>query len=686
MQKKIVEQQLYSLSKLFTERLYRIPDYQRGYAWTEKQLKDFWSDLEQLEKGKNHYLGVLTLEQVPKYIYEQWKDDYWILDSKNYCPYYIVDGQQRLTTVIILVQAIIESVRDSNKRLNYNSLDEIRKRFIYESKDEGISRSYIFGYEKDNPSYEFLKTNIFMEASDSGEIPQQTIYTHNLNFAKYFFSKQLEVLSIEDKEVIYQKLTQSLLFNTYTISSEIDVFVAFETMNNRGKPLSKLELLKNRLIYLSTKFEVEDCEKEKLRTSINDAWKKIYHYLGKNQDNPLEDDTFLNNHFLVYFDKILSLDDKENVLSTETINGRILNIRRRLDPITYLLEKKFTVKSIINSTNNNCINDKKNKEEKNVGESFNDNDFRKETLTLIEIYDYVNSLKSDVELWYRILNPNDSNFTSEEKDWINKLIRLSPRRDVFPEAPLVMVFFQKEKKEKERLKLLKVLEGLAFMQLLTRGKISLFYVEDERKRIDMKEQALKLRKHVLSPEKLIKELEDFRSKIINSKDLLVSVKNDFKKGGFYKWYGIRYFLYEYDLYLQEKSKTNRQKVDWKEFNQYDYKSIEHIYPQNPRKECWTSKFSYYSDKERNILRHSLGNLLPLSKQKNSSFQNSCFQNNYINVETLRITSLCCELEKALTSASRWDMWCILCWCFLVRCNFLNWGVWCILSFGLHCFY
>ena len=49
-----METTLLTLSKIFTERLFRIPDYQRGYAWTEKQLKDFWSDLEQLEIGKNH--------------------------------------------------------------------------------------------------------------------------------------------------------------------------------------------------------------------------------------------------------------------------------------------------------------------------------------------------------------------------------------------------------------------------------------------------------------------------------------------------------------------------------------------------------------------------------------------------------------------------------------------------------
>lgn len=66
------------------------------------------------------------------------------------------------------------------------------------------------------------------------------------------------------------------------INDEIDVFVTFETMNNRGRPLSSLELLKNRLIYLSTLFK-DNTGKDKLRSNINDAWKTMYEYLGKIQ-------------------------------------------------------------------------------------------------------------------------------------------------------------------------------------------------------------------------------------------------------------------------------------------------------------------------------------------------------------------------------------------------------------------
>lgn len=61
-----MDSQLQSISKIFTDKLFRIPGYQRGYAWVVKQLKDYWSDIVQLEHGKNHYVGVLTLEKVSK--------------------------------------------------------------------------------------------------------------------------------------------------------------------------------------------------------------------------------------------------------------------------------------------------------------------------------------------------------------------------------------------------------------------------------------------------------------------------------------------------------------------------------------------------------------------------------------------------------------------------------------------
>ena len=295
-----MQSELKSLSKIFSECVFRIPDYQRGYSWEQKHLKDFWNDIQQLPNAKNHYTGVLTLEPVKAEDYRRWDDDIWIIDSKHYAPLYVVDGQQRLTTAVVLLQVILEAVNDSDT-LNYTSKADIRKKYIFESKDSGISRSYIFGYEKDNPSYEYLKQSVFGEQSENHSVPEPTIYTKNLEAAKVYFKECLKTMSVGEIEVVFTKLTQHLHFNIFYIEPDLDVFVTFETMNNRGKPLSHLELLKNRLIYLSTRFEAEKSEREQLRKNVNESWKTIYHYLGRTNKGRLSDDTFLLTHFLCYF-------------------------------------------------------------------------------------------------------------------------------------------------------------------------------------------------------------------------------------------------------------------------------------------------------------------------------------------------------------------------------------------------
>lgn len=60
------EYKLQSLSEIFNKRIFRIPDFQRGYSWEEHQLEDFWEDLQNLHPDKIHYVGMLTVEPVNK--------------------------------------------------------------------------------------------------------------------------------------------------------------------------------------------------------------------------------------------------------------------------------------------------------------------------------------------------------------------------------------------------------------------------------------------------------------------------------------------------------------------------------------------------------------------------------------------------------------------------------------------
>ncbi|MEH2082287.1 MAG: HNH endonuclease family protein [Nostoc sp.] len=142
------------------------------------------------------------------------------------------------------------------------------------------------------------------------------------------------------------------------------------------------------------------------------------------------------------------------------------------------------------------------------------------------------------------------------------------------------------------------------------------------------EKAINLSKSKVTAEKLIKELEEIFNEIYIEKGAFKRIKSEFKTRDFYKWRGIKYFLYEYDLYLQSLSKHSQKKINWDEFTNNDstedYRTVEHIYPQTDKDKYWRDAFQNYTTKEKNLLKNSLGNLLPLSSAKNSSFSNKSF--------------------------------------------------------------
>ena len=580
-----MQTELLSLSKIFTENLFRIPDYQRGYSWTDKQLKDFWSDLMLLDSGRNHYTGVLTLEEVPQKDCERWSDDYWIIVSKHFSPHYVVDGQQRLTTSIILIQAILEQV-SPGQELNYSTVDEIRKKFVYESRDKGVSRSYVFGYEKDNPSYEFLKTSIFMEPSDNHSTGEETIYTQNLAAAKSFFKEQLKDLTHEQLEAVYTKLTQHFLFNIYTIAGDVDVFVAFETMNNRGKPLSHLELLKNRLIFLSTRLDVDGVERAKLRLVINESWKAAYHYLGRNKTRPLNDDYFLYTHFVLYFGAEIRKKHSDEM--------RVFVRMRRED-----YYKRFLLDEVFTSRNLQPV----------AGPS-------DRKLTTGGIYEYAHDLKRRVQMFYKIHNPDDSAFSGEVKVALARLNRL----EWGAALPLALIACDLSKKGSEFADLLHKLERYIFVQYMRRYR--------SLEEFDLNELAIGIKVGAESVASAAAKIHAYTDRYASKIEHPTGFADADARRGYYGWKYLRYFLFEYEQSLKAQSRSNRDKVSWDDFASEDYEedyfTVEHVYPQKPKNEYWTVRFKSLTSRQRAALRNSLGNLVALSRPKNSALGNRSF--------------------------------------------------------------
>lgn len=354
-------------------------------------------------------------------------------------------------------------------------------------------------------------------------------YTKNLKYAKEFFKKNISELyadeGMEGLSNLYLKLTQRLMFNIHEIDDDYDVFVAFETMNNRGKKLTNLELLKNRLIYLTTLYandKFDELDKSNLRKQINDAWKEVYYQLGRNEKTPLSDDEFLRAHWISYFSYSRKKGD---------------------DYINFLLGK-FSAKNIFKKKTIYLSSG----EEETSDLNYDEDDLNveiEETETMevsklepSEISSYVNSLKDLAKYWYDTYFPLQSeNLTQEEKQWVDKLNRIG----IGYFRPLVMVIIsRRDFSEEQRLKAFKAIERFIFI-CFRLGTYQATFRSSEYNRAT---RSVYL--HEMNLEDLIEDIEDTTNSNIEYAipNFVTRIEKNFDNNtGFYTWNPIRYFLY-----------------------------------------------------------------------------------------------------------------------------------------------
>ena len=639
--------ELQTLSMLFQNRLFRIPDYQRGYAWQQPQLVDFWDDLINLQEDKYHYTGLLSLKFLGKEEIKDWGTDLWMID-KGFKACHIVDGQQRLTTFVILLNEVICFVRelDENKGkkddeivLGYDTLKDVVAKYIFQSRPPmNQITTYLFGYEEDNPSADYLKYKIFGEPF-FGTV-NETYYTKNLKFAKKFFRENLTILyeleGMEGINNLYLKLTLKLMFNIHEIDDDYDVFVAFETMNNRGKKLTNLELLKNRLIYLTTLYleeKFDELEKAHLRKQINDAWKEVYFQLGRNENIPLSDDEFLRAHWTIYFtysrrkgdDYIRFLLNKfaaKNVFEKKTV---FMSEQSE----NYVMDSDYERNIFIEDTGHETVEESK--------------------LSPNEIADYVNSLKNMAKYWYDTFFPIQSeNLTKLEQAWVDKLNRIG----IGYFRPLVTVIIsRRDFTPEERVEAFKAIERFIFI-CFRLGNFNASFCSSEYYRaarsLYLKEVEIK---------DLVVDINETTDDYIEYAipNFVTKIEKHFSDGGgFYYWNSIRYFLYEYEICLAQKNNIDRI-GSWEMFTktEKDKVSIEHILPQTPSRYYWKNQYRQFTSEEKEMLAGALGNLLPLSQSVNSSLQNDSFYDKKITKTGRRGYENGCHSEIEVAKNSEW---------------------------------
>ena len=257
-----------NLITLFVDQLFRIPDYQRGYAWEEKQIRDFIEDVDALveEPNSNHYTGTMVVF-CPKNA--QTKN----YGTRTFRVADVVDGQQRLTTVSLYLAAILQSLKQTGET-GYQRDEED---FLY----SGATCKLTPGNDTANLYFDLLKTG---RSNTTPGLPHEKRMVNAASKFQAHLEKQMKAkgcMGTTYLKNLYSAITQRLQFTSYTIEEECEIGMTFELMNSRGKDLSVLELLKNYLMHWVSRNEPLPGEREALAGLINKSWKDTYKNIGE---------------------------------------------------------------------------------------------------------------------------------------------------------------------------------------------------------------------------------------------------------------------------------------------------------------------------------------------------------------------------------------------------------------------
>lgn len=261
---------------------YRIPRFQRDYSWTNEEWEDLWMDLmltlEAADGETAHYMGYLVLQSSDDKTFE------------------VIDGQQRLTTISIIVLAVLNNIQklidaDNNPESNKQRKEQIQHSYIgYLDPVTLVARPKLTLNRNNNNYYETYLVPL-------GYLPRRGLRfsEHQLRKAFEWFDKRVaEYLKVSagDKGMLLAKLVEDLsdrlFFTVITVTDELNAYKVFETLNARGVRLSATDLLKN---YLFSVLDRGGETEHELRT-LEDRWEKI---VGKLQSENFPD--FLRVHW-----------------------------------------------------------------------------------------------------------------------------------------------------------------------------------------------------------------------------------------------------------------------------------------------------------------------------------------------------------------------------------------------------
>lgn len=230
--------------ELFAGKVFRVPDYQRSYSWDRKNWEDFWNDIKEgINTGTEHYWGTITLKATTEESYHcQEEDEYFKV-------YEVVDGQQRLTTMYLLLLALSNGVKP------------LRKKFI--------KCGNVYRLELGGPNKGFLRNLV----DSKNPIPKMRTNRLLKGCLDYFTNQIRSFRSLGDLSEYLQRMSFSLEF---VVQDQTLAVKAFESLNDRGKPLTLLDKTKSYLMFISLRY---------LNNGLNGQINSVFGNVFRNYDN-----------------------------------------------------------------------------------------------------------------------------------------------------------------------------------------------------------------------------------------------------------------------------------------------------------------------------------------------------------------------------------------------------------------
>lgn len=239
--------QINTVRGLFLEKVFKIPNYQRSYAWEREHRVDFWNDvMDMLGMDVQHYWGTITL----------WKTSRTEEDKSTlseFTVYKVVDGQQRLTTMVLFILALCR-VREQREPLWQDYI-----------KSGGIYRIELGGLNE-----QFLK-----ELIDGDEAPTEPALRTNqlLRDALDYFENQIRAYADDggDLDRLAMYFTGKSQALEFPVEDEKMAIRAFQSLNDRGKDLTLLDKAKSFLMFYSSRYLGDE-----LNDTINEAFGQVF--------------------------------------------------------------------------------------------------------------------------------------------------------------------------------------------------------------------------------------------------------------------------------------------------------------------------------------------------------------------------------------------------------------------------